>query len=111
MVECEKIGDGEELSSSTIAGGAVIDALNGELRKAFKNMVDPNTSEETVRVVKLEIRIKPGKNRATAQVAFTCSSKLANEVPVMVEVSVVPMQTGRMPLVREVATLSLPGME
>ena len=96
----------ERLSSGTIAGGAVIDALNAELQKAFDNIIDPNTEAKRARTVTLTIKIEPNDIRSEALVTFTATSKLCPTQAVAVEVSIRD-QKGEA-IVSEGPTLSLP---
>ena len=100
----------EKLSSGTIAGGAVISALNAELQRAFDNIVDPNTPPDKARTVVLTIKIEPNKDRDEATVSFVTTSKLPPPTAIEVEVSVVA--DGVKARVREGATISCPlGLE
>ena len=77
--------DIESMSAATLAGGAVIEALDYELQRAFDNIVDPNTSETGTRVVNLQIKIKP-KDRGKAEVSFIAKSVLQPAKAVETEV-------------------------
>lgn len=66
----------EGLSSGTLAGGAVIEALDYELQRALDNIIDPNTKAEAVRTVTLQIKIKPNDARSKAAVSFIAKSTL-----------------------------------
>lgn len=66
----------ENLSIATIAGGAVIEALDHEFGRAFDNIVDPNTKPDGVRTLTLQVKIKPDKNRSKAVVSFIAKATL-----------------------------------
>lgn len=66
----------EGLSAGTLAGGAVVEALDYELQRALDNIVDPNTKAEAARTVTLQIKIKPNESRNKASVSFIAKSTL-----------------------------------
>lgn len=70
-----------DLTLETVAGGAAVELFNAELEKVLQNIHDPNTDEKMVRVVRLEVRIKPTPDRESAQVLVSASSKVSASKP------------------------------
>jgi len=66
----------EDLSIATIAGGAVIEALDYEFQRVFDNIVDPNTKAESARTLTLQVKIKPDKSRSKATITFLAKAGL-----------------------------------
>ncbi len=71
------IGSLVELSLETVAGGAALELFDRELYEVLQNIQDPNTDPEAVRSVKVEVLIKPTKDRESAAVALKVTSKAA----------------------------------
>ncbi len=69
--------DKEPVKLSNLYEGAVLEAVDYELANVFANIQDPNTSATQMRKVTLEIKLKPNKERTTAELSFQASSKLA----------------------------------
>lgn len=70
-----------DVSLETVAGGAAVELFNAELVKVLANIADPNTDAKAVRVIKLEVRVKPTENREAAQILVAASSKLSASKP------------------------------
>jgi len=70
-----------DLTLETVAGGAATELFNAELDKVLANIQDPNTDPKMVRVVKLEVRIKPAPDRESAQLLVSASSKISASMP------------------------------
>lgn len=66
----------DKLSISTIASGAVIEALDYEFQRVFDNIIDPNTKADGVRTLTLQVKIKPDKSRSKATVSFVAKAGL-----------------------------------
>jgi hypothetical protein len=66
-----------EISADNIAGGALAEKLNIELRKLAENVQDPNTKAETVRTVTVTIKIKPDETRQIGATEINVKSSLA----------------------------------
>ena len=68
------------VSLETLKGGAAIQLFDEELGKVLANIMDPNTEAGATRSVKLEIKIKPDKDRSGGSVEIIPSCKLAPAV-------------------------------
>jgi hypothetical protein len=68
------------VSLETLKAGAAVQLFNEELDKVLANIMDPNTEANAVRSVKLEIKIKPDKDRSGGSVEIIPSCKLAPAV-------------------------------
>lgn len=66
----------ENLNISTLAGGAVIEAFDHELKKVLENMLDPNTDPEKVRKITVTVSFKPNKKRSSAVVTVQAKSNI-----------------------------------
>ncbi|GHU67384.1 hypothetical protein FACS189447_09540 [Spirochaetia bacterium] len=65
----------------TLNSGAVAELFGVEWDKLIQNIVDPNTRPDAVRKVKIEITVKPAKDRRNASTSVSVVSSLANIVP------------------------------
>jgi hypothetical protein len=72
----------EEVSLTTIAGGAAGEMFSEELEKVVANIIDPNTDPAKVREIKLTVKIKPNPDGNIGAVKVEASSKLASIRPV-----------------------------
>lgn len=61
----------------TIGGGALSELFAEELARILANIADPNTDPAAKRSMTIVVRFKPNRDRDVADVALTCSSKLA----------------------------------
>lgn len=61
----------------TIGGGALSELFDAELARILTNITDPNTDTSSKRVMTIQIKFKPGRDRDVADVELMCSSKLA----------------------------------
>jgi len=68
------------VSLETLKGGAAVQLFDEELQKVLANIMDPNTEAGAVRSVRLEIKIKPDKDRSGGSVEIIPSCKLAPAV-------------------------------
>lgn len=66
-----------QISIDTIAGGALAEKLNIELRKLAENVQDPNTKAEVVRTVTVTLKIKPDETRQLGATEINVKSSLA----------------------------------
>jgi hypothetical protein len=73
----EGVIDMSSISIDTIAGGALVEKLNIELRKLAENVQDPNTKAETVRTVTVTLKIKPDETRQIGATEINVKSSLA----------------------------------
>jgi hypothetical protein len=73
--------DYQQVTLKTLNSGAVIDLFEAEWRKLLKNIQDPNTKPDAVRKVKIEIAVKPAKDRRNASTSVSVIANLANIVP------------------------------
>lgn len=75
-----------DLPFSALAGGAIQEKLDGELKKLFENIHDPNTKAEDKRAVTIKLEFAPDENRQTVKLNSSISVKLANVKDVAVTV-------------------------
>lgn len=75
-----------DLPFSALAGGAIQEKLDGELKKVFDNIHDPNTKAEDKRTVTIKLEFAPDDNRQTVKLNSSISVKLANVKDVAVTV-------------------------
>ena len=61
----------------TIGGGALAELFGVELARILANIADPNTDPAAVRVMTIQVKLKPNRDRDVADVKLTCASKLA----------------------------------
>lgn len=64
-----------------LAGGALKEKLNQEVKKILENITDPNTKETETRKLTLNISFKPSKERDLAEISIETKSKLAAAIP------------------------------
>lgn len=67
----------EGVTLDTIGGGALSELFQAELARILSNITDPNTDNTTKRVMTIQVKFKPNRERDVADVALTCTSKLA----------------------------------
>src|SRR3989339_1646960 len=70
----------ENLKLTNVNNGAIDDLFNEELGKVLNNINDLNVEADAVREIRINIKIKPSKDRLTATTAISVSSKLASNV-------------------------------
>lgn len=75
-----------DLRVEDIANGALEERLQEEIERAVANILDPNTDALKVRKVKLELAIKPNKDRSMCAITISTSSTLASPVPVSTDI-------------------------
>lgn len=75
-----------DLPLSALANGAVQEKLDGELKKIFANIHDPNTKAEDKRTVTIKLEFVPDENRQTVKLNSNIAVKLANVRDVAVTV-------------------------
>jgi hypothetical protein len=61
----------------SIGGGALTELFQAELSRILSNITDPNTDTTTKRVMTIQVKFKPNRDRDVADVDITCNSKLA----------------------------------
>lgn len=66
-----------ELNLSKLANGAIQEKLDGELKKLFENIHDPNTSPVAKRAITIKLELKPDENRQVVSMTSDFSLKLA----------------------------------
>ena len=72
------LGEGDHfVRLDNIAGGAVAELFDEELRKILRNIGDVNTEAEAVREINIKIKIKPDEGRRLGAVAASVTSKVA----------------------------------
>lgn len=67
----------ERLSIVTMLGGAVIERIDDEIAKAIENVTDPSTAPTAKRSIRLDIDLKPEKDRSIGNASIAVTSKLA----------------------------------
>lgn len=67
----------QKIRIDSFAGGVLKEKFEEELTKVLENIADPNTKEETVRKISLDIKFKPDSDREIAQVEINSKSALA----------------------------------
>lgn len=65
----------------TLNSGAVVDLFNYEWDRMLENIQDPNTKPDDVRKIKIEVTVKPGKERDNATTKVSVSASLAKNIP------------------------------
>lgn len=62
---------------NTIGGGVLTELFDAELARILSNITDPNTDTTSKRVMTIQVKFKPNRDRDIADVELTCSAKLA----------------------------------
>ncbi|MDP4095448.1 replication terminator protein [Paenibacillus sp. P96] len=62
---------------NNLAGGAMAERINRELKKVAENVMDPNTKADAVRTVTVQIKIKPNDARQIGNTEIEVKSSLA----------------------------------
>ncbi|MDR2485545.1 MAG: hypothetical protein LBD55_09125 [Treponema sp.] len=73
--------DYKGIELNTLNQGAVLDLFAVEWQKLLDNINDPNTKPDAVRKVKIEIAVKPAKDRRNAVSNVSVTSNLASIMP------------------------------
>lgn len=68
----------EYVSLATLGRGAAVELFDDELQRMLANILDPNTSPDTVRSVTLTVKVKPDESREHGRVILEVKSKLAS---------------------------------
>lgn len=66
-----------DLQLSELGNGAVQEKLNGELKKVFANIHDPNTAATAKRAVTIKLEFKPDDTRKVISLSSDFTTKLA----------------------------------
>lgn len=66
-----------DLELSKVAGGAIQEKLDGELKKVFDNIHDPNTGAEAKRIINIKLTFQPQKDRQVVSFDSDFTTKLA----------------------------------
>jgi hypothetical protein len=66
-----------EININDLAGGALAEKVNIELRKLAANVLDPNTESKATRSVTVKITVKPNEKRQLAETDISVTSALA----------------------------------
>lgn len=82
------------LKIETLAGGAVVEALEHEIQNMLNNIADPNTEAKKPREVRLVIKVKPNEHRNMADVLVQTSSKLVPAAPLETSILIDRGHTG-----------------
>lgn len=67
-----------DLPLSEISHGAIQEKLDGELKKVFENIHDPNTKAEAKRSITIKLEFSPDEKRQTIKLNSDFTTKLAN---------------------------------
>lgn len=67
----------EGVTLDSIGGGALTELFQAELARILSNITDPNTDTTTKRVMTIQVKFKPNRDRDVADVDISCNSKLA----------------------------------
>jgi hypothetical protein len=73
--------DYQGVTLETLNSGAVIELFESEWQKLINNIQDPNTKPDAARKVKIEISVKPAKDRRNASTSVSVTAALAPTVP------------------------------
>lgn len=65
------------LTLDTVAGGALPELFAAELKRVLENILDPSTSPEAKRSIRIDITIEPNEARNACAVSVAASSKIA----------------------------------
>ena len=65
----------------SLNSGAVLDLFGAEWDRMLENIQDPNTKPDGVRKVKIEVTVKPDKDRNHATTKVQVTSKLESNQP------------------------------
>lgn len=66
-----------DLQLSELGNGAVQEKLDGELKKVFANIHDPNTAATAKRAVTIKLEFKPDETRKVISLSSDFTTKLA----------------------------------
>ncbi len=67
----------QKMKLSSLAEGAIEESFDREMSRVIKNIEDLSTSSSAVRVITIQVKIKPGDDRATWVAEGKVTSKLA----------------------------------
>ena len=67
----------DTVTLDSIGGGALRELFDAELSRVLANIADPNTDQNTKRVISIQVQFKPNRDRDAADVELKCASKLA----------------------------------
>ncbi len=67
----------EEVTLSTIGGGALAELFGAEMERVLANIQDPNTDDKQKRTITIQVVFSPGRDRTDSAVEIKCNSKLA----------------------------------
>lgn len=70
------MSNGIELQLSELANGAIQEKLDGELKKLFNNIQDPNTDAEAKRGLTIKLEFKPDEKRQVVSLKSDITLKL-----------------------------------
>lgn len=67
----------QSIKIDTFAGGVLKEKFDEELTRVLENIADPNTKEETIRKISLDVKFKPDGDREVAHVEINSKATLA----------------------------------
>jgi hypothetical protein len=85
---------------------AAVKQVDHALREVVKNISDPNTDSESVRSVTLKIKLKPSKDRRSAEITFQTDAKLAGDMPGSDHVVISPNGRGAISMAEQLDLMS-----
>ncbi len=66
-----------DLSLDSVAGGALPEKFEHQLRKVLENIVDPNTEAKEKRIIDIRITLRPGEDRVRVDAEVEVRARLA----------------------------------
>lgn len=67
----------QNIKIDTFAGGVLKEKFDQELTRVLENIADPNTKEDAIRKISLDIKFKPDTDREVALVEINSKATLA----------------------------------
>lgn len=65
----------------TLNSGAVLELFQAEWEKLLENIADPNVKPDAMREIIIKVKVKPTKDRSSANTSVEVKSKLASIMP------------------------------
>ena len=76
----------EGVTLDTLGHGALNELFAAELARVLANIADPNTDDKVKRVITIQVKFKPNRERDSAAIELVCGSKLAGIMTVETKV-------------------------
>lgn len=77
----------QEMNIATIAGGALVEQVDIEIKRVLENIMDPNTETKKKRKIKIELEFDCDDNRDVSDVKFVTKSVLAPQRPIVARIA------------------------